>query len=94
MFRLICDPGTRFDFNEVKNHPFFDTLGGWDAIMAMTPPFIPIVASEADTQHFSSFRASHIAEHVQGPVRDLRLVPKHEGRDLELLGLSIQPCNK
>jgi serine/threonine kinase 38 len=41
--RLICDADTRLGRNgaeEIKAHPFFDTVN-WDTLRQLTPPYIP-----------------------------------------------------
>jgi len=53
---LQKDPNLRLtDFGILKQHPFFEGLD-WEALVMkeITPPFIPMVSSETDTQNVDS----------------------------------------
>merc|ERR1719210_580792 len=54
LFRLICAPKRRLDFEKIKQHTFFATVP-WNNLRSMNPPWIPELATEIDTQNFEEF---------------------------------------
>ena len=55
--RLICEADNRLGRNgvdEIKAHPFFKGMD-WDNLRALTPSYIPQVASEISNENFDQF---------------------------------------
>ncbi|KAJ6227811.1 rho-associated protein kinase 2 [Anaeramoeba flamelloides] len=59
MTKLICEPDDRLgksNVEEIQNHPFFNDID-WTKIekRELTPPIVPMIENEIDTQNFDEF---------------------------------------
>jgi len=54
LFRLICAPRRRLTYEQIKEHPFFESVP-WNNLRSMNPPFVPKVVDEIDTSYFDPF---------------------------------------
>ncbi|ESU39419.1 Kinase, AGC NDR [Giardia duodenalis] len=48
---LICEPEERYDFEQIKAHPWFANVD-WNDLHSYNPPFKPNVSSEVDLKYF------------------------------------------
>eukprot|EP01026_Neomeris_dumetosa_P071972 TRINITY_DN7304_c0_g1_i2.p1 TRINITY_DN7304_c0_g1~~TRINITY_DN7304_c0_g1_i2.p1 ORF type:complete len:483 (-),score=64.15 TRINITY_DN7304_c0_g1_i2:150-1409(-) len=59
MKRLMCDVndrlGTRGGIEEIKGHPYFAGID-WQNLYKQTPPYVPPVKHDLDTQNFEDFQ--------------------------------------
>lgn len=48
---LLCEPEERYDFEQIKAHPWFDNVD-WNSLHSYNPPFKPNVDSDEDLKYF------------------------------------------
>lgn len=51
LLHLLCEPEVRYDFDQIKAHPWFTGID-WSNLQAYKPPFKPVVDSDTDTRYF------------------------------------------
>jgi len=54
LFRLICAPKRRFDWNSMQKHPFFNGIP-WKDLRSMEPPWIPKQEDLRNAKYFDEF---------------------------------------
>lgn len=83
--RLLCDADDRLGtrgVQEVKEHPFFTGID-WENLSTTTPPYIPRVDHELDTQNFERFEEDQA---LKGP----REHKKYGPQDPEFIGYTYK----
>jgi len=53
---LVCSYRRRYTFDQIKSHAFFKQVT-WNTMMTIKPPFVPDLASDADTKMFEDIQA-------------------------------------
>ncbi|TNJ28197.1 Kinase, AGC NDR [Giardia muris] len=66
---LLCEPEERYDFDQIKAHPWFHDVD-WNDLHSYTPPFLPTVSSPTDLKYFDFVQEQGTsAEHpVEAPA--------------------------
>lgn len=70
MKKLLCDAQDRLDFEEIKDHRFFDGID-WEHIRDMESPYQPEITSPTDTKHFEKFQPREEPEDGSSEVIDI-----------------------
>lgn len=73
----MTSSGKRLTFPEIQSHPYFENVD-WDNLRKQTPPIVPQVNSEIDTQNFDDFE-SEVETHVISLVISVIIVSISEG---------------
>lgn len=58
MRRLLCDADKRIDFNQIKAHPFFESID-WATLHTSRAAFIPKLSHPLDTRYFPEMDDRH-----------------------------------
>jgi len=51
---LLCEPGTRYNFDDIKSHRFFAGIE-WDRVGEGAVPLVPHIVGDEDTSNFDYF---------------------------------------
>ena len=70
MKHLLCEPEDRYDFEEIKSHPFFEGFDFEDPTENM-PPLVPIIRSPTDTSNFDEFDPSESSLASKVPLANI-----------------------
>ena len=83
--RLVCDKNERLGSggaNEIKQHPFFQGLN-WDTLRESTPPWVPELEGDCDSNHFDKF------DEVD-PFYPIGIKKKNQRKDGNFIGFTFK----
>ena len=58
MLGLMNHPSKRLGIEEIKNHPFFETIN-WNILHKNRAPYIPKIKNDIDTSNFDDFEITN-----------------------------------